>query len=420
MLHAHQREALAAAQERASYVLTTGTGSGKSLAYFVPIVDRILREGPGQGIKAIVVYPMNALCNSQFGELQKFLGSDPNRQLVRFAKYTGQEDTAERDEVLNHPPDILLTNYVMLELIMTRNTDVRIIDEHARSLQFLVFDELHTYRGRQGADVAMLVRRLRERIATPSLQCIGTSATMASAGTRQERQTSIAEVATTLFGTTVHPRHVIGETLHWTTSEISPRREELIPAIRQDRAAVQRLTEAEFRGNPLARWIEQFFGLKLEEDHLVRQTPRTLQQGAQALAGATGEAIAECRWALQRMLLQGYAIKAEANGRSLFAFRLHQFISRGDTVYSTLDLDRSHRHLSMDAQLFVPGTDESETPRRLLPLAFCRECGESMFPVHWVGGSGERGHIEKRQRLPGGGADDARNRRDGGLQAATG
>jgi ATP-dependent helicase YprA (DUF1998 family) len=75
-LRVHRREALAAARDGASYVLTTETGSGKSLAYFVPIIDRILREEPGRGIRAIVVYPMNALASSQFGELEKFLGED--------------------------------------------------------------------------------------------------------------------------------------------------------------------------------------------------------------------------------------------------------------------------------------------------------------------------------------------------------
>ncbi len=72
-LHRHQADAIRIAQSRESYVLTTGTGSGKSLAYMVPIVNYVLRMGSGRGIQAIVVYPMNALANSQRGELHKFL-----------------------------------------------------------------------------------------------------------------------------------------------------------------------------------------------------------------------------------------------------------------------------------------------------------------------------------------------------------
>ena len=70
-LHLHQREAIEVAARRESYVLTTGTGSGKSLAYIVPIVDRVLKRGTGRGVQAIVVYPMNALANSQMEELRQ-------------------------------------------------------------------------------------------------------------------------------------------------------------------------------------------------------------------------------------------------------------------------------------------------------------------------------------------------------------
>src|SRR5205085_9023555 len=76
-LHRHQREAIEVARRGGNYVLTTGTGSGKSLSYMVPIVDHVLRNGSGRGIQAIVVYPMNALANSQLGELEKFLTIGP-------------------------------------------------------------------------------------------------------------------------------------------------------------------------------------------------------------------------------------------------------------------------------------------------------------------------------------------------------
>lgn len=80
------------------YVLTTGTGSGKSLSYIIPIVDHVLRNGSGKGIQAMIVYPMNALANSQYGELEKFLcaGFPDGRGPVTFARYTGQEDDATR------------------------------------------------------------------------------------------------------------------------------------------------------------------------------------------------------------------------------------------------------------------------------------------------------------------------------------
>src|SRR5579884_3589303 len=106
--HQHQQDAIAVARTGRSYVLTTGTGSGKSLAYFVPIVDHVLRTGSRKGIKALVIYPTNALCNSQLGELRKFLvdGYGEGREPVTFARYTGQESQGERDRIAANPPDI--------------------------------------------------------------------------------------------------------------------------------------------------------------------------------------------------------------------------------------------------------------------------------------------------------------------------
>ena len=198
-LYRHQADAIGIAKRRESFVLTTGTGSGKSLAYFIPIVDDVLRRrragGDAKGITAIVVYPMNALCNSQREELERYLriGYGEGREPVTFARYTGQESNEERERIAKNPPDILLTNYVMLELIMTRfkETDSA-VRRHAAGLRFLVLDELHTYRGRQGADVAMLVRRVRERF-NDDLLCIGTSATMASSeGSAESRNAAVA------------------------------------------------------------------------------------------------------------------------------------------------------------------------------------------------------------------------------------
>ncbi len=211
-LHRHQRDAVDVARTGASYVLTTGTGSGKSLAYIVPIVDRVLREGSGTGINAIVVYPMNALANSQREELAKFLthGYGEGHGPVTFAHYTGQEDDETREQILRQPPDILLTNYVMLELLLTRPDERRSLVRAAEGLRFLVLDELHTYRGRQGADVAMLVRRVREACqASDTLQCVGTSATMASGDTVAAQRAEVAGVASQIFGTGVGVEHAI-------------------------------------------------------------------------------------------------------------------------------------------------------------------------------------------------------------------
>ncbi len=199
-LYRHQQEAIALAVEGQSYVVTTGTGSGKSLCFFIPIIDTVLRQKRREGGKrtrAIVIYPMNALANSQQEELKKYLSNVEGPAPVTFARYTGQDDNDRRKAIADDPPDILLTNFVMLELLMTRQDalDQKVIG-NCRGLEFLVLDELHTYRGRQGADVALLVRRVREQLAPDKLQCVGTSATMASGGNTQDRNQLVAEVPT--------------------------------------------------------------------------------------------------------------------------------------------------------------------------------------------------------------------------------
>jgi ATP-dependent helicase YprA (DUF1998 family) len=118
-------------------------------------------------------------------ELEKFLtaGYPVGRAPVTFERYTVQESQEERERIAANPPDILLTNYAMLELIMTRvDANDRAVMRAAEGLRFLVLDELHTYRGRQGADVAMLVRRVREWLNATALRCIRTSATSGNTG----------------------------------------------------------------------------------------------------------------------------------------------------------------------------------------------------------------------------------------------
>ena len=102
---------------------------------------------------------------------------------------------------------------------------------NCQNLNFLVLDELHTYRGRQGADVALLVRRLRQRLEANKLVCIGTSATMASTGTEADQKQTVAEVASKLFGTNITSDDVIGETLERVTNT-----QKEIDDIRQDLA----------------------------------------------------------------------------------------------------------------------------------------------------------------------------------------
>jgi len=381
----HQVDAVRAARSGGNYVLTTGTGSGKSLAYIVPIVDHVLRTGSGKGIKAIIVYPMNALANSQLEELKKFLehGYSGGRRPVTFDRYTGQESEDERQRIRANPPDILLTNYVMLELITTRPEDQAIV-RAARGLRFLVLDELHTYRGRQGADVALLVRRVRDLLEAHGLQCVGTSATLAGPGSYAEQQEEVARMASLLFGAPVAPSGVIGETLRRVSSPFDESDSSQIRKLSQHAAdyhAWPTDTPELFVQSPLASWVESTFGILGDEasGRLIRAKPQPIHGengAARKLSDLTGVDALTCTKTIQQTLLAGYEHRNVETDRPLFAFRLHQFISRGDTVYASLE-DESNRYITLAGQQFVPGGRD----RILLPMVFCRECGQEYYSV---------------------------------------
>ena len=394
-LYTHQSEAIRIANGGNNYILTTGTGSGKSLSYIIPIVNHVIQNGSGKGIQAIIVYPMNALANSQFGELEKFLcnGYPKGQEPVKFRRYTGQERMEERNEIVTNPPDILLTNYVMMELILTRPHEKGLI-QAAKGLKFLVLDELHTYRGRQGADVALLVRRIRDRLEAKNLQHVGTSATLAGSGPFEGQRTEVARVATKIFGAEVKPEHVIGETLRRITPNVDLNdpdfREKLSKRI-ADPSKKPPKTYQDFIHDPLSIWTESTFGVTTEPNgkRLVRCQPQSIhgeQGAAEKLGKLTGVDVDRCAEAIQEGLLAGYNCEADPEtGFTVFAFRLHQFISRGDTVYATVESEED-RYITVQGQQFVPG----ERDRVLFPLVFCRECGQEYYCVRKTLDEGSR------------------------------
>ncbi|WP_428938699.1 DEAD/DEAH box helicase [Fontivita pretiosa] len=383
-LHRHQADAVRVAASGGNYVLTTGTGSGKSLAYIIPIVDHVLRNGTGRGIQAIIVYPMNALANSQTNELVKFIhfGYADDQRPVTFRRYTGQESAEEQQQIVADPPDILLTNYVMLELLLTRPHEKPLV-RAASGLRFLVLDELHTYRGRQGADVAMLVRRARNAFSADTLQCVGTSATLASGGRWADQQAEVARVASQILGATVEPQGVIGETLRRMTPEENRQDPMFLSRLAARVSQPSAVPESfeQFLNDPLASWIESTFGVRREPEsgRFVRQDPRRItgpSGAAEELSRLTGQPPERCVAAIQQMLLAGYTCLNPDTGFPVFAFRVHQFISGGDTAYASLEPEQ-HRYVTLHGQQYVPG----DRRKVLLPLAFCRECGQEYYCV---------------------------------------
>ncbi|WP_433365018.1 DEAD/DEAH box helicase [Streptosporangium sp. CA-115845] len=200
-LYRHQETAIRKAGQGRNLVVATGTGSGKTESFLLPILNSLIAEHVrgdlGPGVRALLLYPMNALANDQLKRLRKLLEKVPQ---ITFGRYTG--DTPEsarvgeenfealnpgeprlpnellsREEMRANPPHLLLTNYAMLEYLLLRPDDLHLFEQ--RSWRFVALDEAHVYDGAKAAELAMLLRRLHDRVAPERpLQCIATSATV--------------------------------------------------------------------------------------------------------------------------------------------------------------------------------------------------------------------------------------------------
>ncbi len=201
-LYSHQEEALNSAQGGGNLVITTGTGSGKTECFLLPILQSLLAEKEAgtlrnRAIRAMIIYPMNALANDQMKRLRKILAACPDiyyglyngntrhRQNDALADYRSLNDKNDpapnelisREVMQKEPPHILITNYSMLEYMMLRPKDDAVFS--GANLRYIVLDEAHIYRGATGIETALLMRRLRARIDRPkSVQYILTSATL--------------------------------------------------------------------------------------------------------------------------------------------------------------------------------------------------------------------------------------------------
>lgn len=217
---------LASDRDAANTLVATGTGSGKTECFLYPVLDHCVRArkaGQVKGIKALVIYPMNALASDQARRFAEVIASTPAFKDLRVGLYVGGDNgrpgsgaamtsntvITDRDSLRKAPPDILLTNYKMLDYLLIRPKDRPLWAHNGpQVLRYAVVDELHTFDGAQGTDLALLLRRLRARLGTPDdhLICVGTSATLGDGDAAPLR-----DYARQIFGSEFPAQSVITE-----------------------------------------------------------------------------------------------------------------------------------------------------------------------------------------------------------------
>jgi superfamily II DNA/RNA helicase/very-short-patch-repair endonuclease len=382
-IYKHQKEAIIKGNEGKGFIVTSGTGSGKSLTYISTIFNHLFKNPNKPGIKAIIVYPLNALINSQELALKGFEDNYNKRTGNSFpfsyAKYTGQEKQEDRDKALASPPDILLTNYMMLELLMVRKTDEGLRKSFLDNIEYLVYDELHVYKGRQGADVSLLNRRIKAAAKNKNVICIGTSATMAS-GTIEEQKSEVAKVATRFFDSDFQPDNVIVESLTYSTKEIIPSIIELSEGVK---AEIKIRSKDAILQNPIAIWLEREIAVKDEGQSKRRNAPKSLKAIAADLSLLTKLSEAECEKKIIEILVWAETINIqstiEKKKDTVLPFKIHQFISQTGYVYVSLE-KADKRYVSLNPNPFVKlPEDDSEIP--VFQTVFSRITGEEFICV---------------------------------------
>ena len=257
-LYAHQESAIRTTHgENQNVVVATGTASGKTESFLYPILFKLYQEYLDgtlnePGVRALILYPMNALANDQRMRLGEICGSLNNANsgfLPTFGQYIGQtpenlsdsrrnararlderqgpSELVFRGEMRKSPPHILLTNYSMLEYLLIRPDDSPLFDnDRGTHWQFIVLDEAHQYRGAKGMEMGMLIRRLKQRLRDGGrelpFRCIATSATISS-GTGPTERKAVANFARELFGEPFDETNVIFSKFE-STSPAVPRR----------------------------------------------------------------------------------------------------------------------------------------------------------------------------------------------------
>lgn len=390
-LYLHQEQALKKASAGNNLVVTTGTGSGKTECFLLPLINSLLKEKEGgtlnNGVRAIIIYPMNALANDQIKRMRALFAHYPD---ITFGLYIGNteheyanalkayrgtyganakllpNELIARSTMQDTPPHILITNYSMLEYMMLRPKDDKVFS--SAKLRFIVLDEAHIYKGTTGMETAMLMRRLRARINTmEKVQYILTSATLGGKDADQD----ILKFAYNLCG------------VNFTADNIIRSQDATPKMIDEQNFPIELFSALANRKTDAATILEQYSipdpcPSEPDEEKLYELLLRThlfkkLMEAAHAPISIASlrEALRPCCSMTEQQLIDFITVcsQAEKGKSSLIKARYHFFVRALEGAYVTLN---------EPVQLFLnrqSSIGAGESRQEIFEIAICSDCG---------------------------------------------
>ncbi|WP_298444456.1 DEAD/DEAH box helicase [uncultured Ferrimonas sp.] len=392
------------AEEPKSVVVTSGTGSGKTECFMVPVINDLYREveqskQPLVGVRALFLYPLNALINSQQERLDawtKHFGSN-----IRYCLYNGNTEISENkmrsaqkerpNEVLSRellrkePAPILVTNGTMLEYMLVRQADAPIVElsRQQQSLRWIVLDEAHTYVGSQAAELSLQLRRVLQSFGVQSknVRFVATSATIAGEDAAGQLQSYLANLAgvepnqvKVIGGRRVIPDIDFVEGKQQTLEEIEliePEGTEIKKGVFDCEVSVKRFQA--LSSHTLARHIRTAI--------VESNKPLTLDEIAKRVRKASG--LVELT---QQQLLRWVDLltgtKADASSEAFLKVRAHFFQRMTNGLFACIDKDCACKQETALKRgwpfgtVYITARQRCDCGAPVLELSFCLECNE--------------------------------------------
>lgn len=394
ILYKHQEESISKLKQGRNVVVSTGTGSGKTESFLIPILDSLMQEKSEfgkitPGVRALLIYPMNALANDQIARLRRSLKNYPD---ITFGSYTGQteekyrnalekykalndggtplpNELISREQMKETPPNILITNYSMLEYLMLRPKDNTLFQgEYANNWHYIVLDEAHTYSGSTGIEVSMLLRRLASYLDKTKLQYILTSATLGDKNTNDE----VVEFAKNLCDANFHSEDVIRAS----RIKLIKDDEKAFDLSVNDYKELDDILESGYADERICEMLSNYLKVVVKKpdyseflyEYLINDNTYWRVKEFLIVPKSVKDICGYFNWTDDELgNFVNVASKAIKNGKKLFDSRYHMFLRATDGVYITLG--NKNVSLSRKNKEYINGVEY-----QYFEIVTCKQC----------------------------------------------